>query len=186
MTTRARPTAEESATKSNADIIKKAFAQKGTLSHKFNMPVGDWSNDGHGKTVTFVFGCNKPLAAVVEAFNNAAKKLPSVIKPTAIFEDYQDHSLTEEAYFAMFDAGYDMLAGFNEPEERARRIAELHDETWDTILEYPQVEKKEFASYILWFCQQADPELVFSEEITESLFGYSGIRENVGYGLCGD
>lgn len=186
MTERTRPTAEESAKKDNPDTVKKDFVDKGSLNYKFNMPIGDWSDDGHGKTETFVFGCNKPLTAVVEAFNKAAKKLPLETHPTEIFHDYEDHSLEAESYFSIFDAGYDMLAGFNEPEERARRLAELPDETWEVILEYPQVEKKELACYVLWFCQQGDPELIFSEETpAESLFGYGGLREHCGYGLFG-
>lgn len=186
MTTRIRPTAEESATKSNADAVKKAFAGPGVLSHKFSLPIGDWSDDGHGKTETFIFGCNKPMTAVVEAFNKAAKKFPSETHPTSIFSDYEDHSLSAEDYFAIFDVGYDLLAGFNEPEERARRVKELPTETWEEILEYPQVQQEELARYVLWFCKQGDSELVFSEETpTEALFGHSGIRDHCGYGLFG-
>ncbi len=185
MTARARPTAEESAEKANPKTVKKGFAEKGSLTYKFSMPLGDWSDDGHGKTETFTFGCNKPMSAVVEAFKKAAKKLANAIHPTVVFHDYEDSSLDAEAYFAMFDAGYDMLAAFNGADERARRLKDLPKETWETLLEYPQVEQKDLALYVLWFCQQADPTLVFSEETAESLFGYGGIREHCGYGLFG-
>lgn len=185
MTTRARPTAEESAEKDNTKTVKKAFAPKGDLKYMFNMNLGDWSDDGHGKTETRTYGCNKPFKAVVAAYEKACKLLPTEIHPDKIFEDYEDHSLTEETYFAIFDAGYDMLAGFNEPKERARRERELKDETWETILEYPQVDKEELGLYVIWFCQKADPKLVFSDEKVEDLFGYAGIRDNVGYGLFG-
>lgn len=182
---RTRPTAEESAKKASTKTVVKAFAKKGELDHRFTIPIGDWSGDGHGKTEDFVFGCNKPFKDVVAAYKKACKKMPAETFPTFIFEEYEDHSLTEDAYFAMFDAGYDMLAGFNEAKERARREKEIKEETWETILEYPQVEMEELALYILWFCQQGDSKLVFSKESTEKLFGFGGITENVGYGLFG-
>ena len=180
---RTRPTAEESATKSSTETIKKAFAKTGDLPCRLTLNIGDWSDDGHGKTEEFVYGCNKPLKSVVAAYKKAAKALPAVIHPTAIFEDYEDHSLTAEAYFAMFDAGYDMLHSFNLASERKRREKELPDETWEDMLKYPQVDPKELSLYIIWFCQQGDPGLVFSEEASERFFGYGGITDGAGYGL---
>lgn len=183
MTTRTRPTAKESAAKYNSDKVQKSFAKEGTLGHSFTMTLGDWSDDGHGKTETFAFGCNKPFKAVLAAFKKAEKKLPVVAHPTKIFEEYEDRSLTEEAYFAIFDAGYDMLAGFNEAKERKRRELEIKDETWEDILNNPQVDREELALYTIWFCQQGDDSLEFSQAETEDLFGFSGVRDNVGYGL---
>jgi hypothetical protein len=183
MTSRARPTAEESATKASPKTVKKGFAERGSLNYRFSMPLGDWSGDGHGRTQAFVFGCNSPMAAVVAAFEGAVNKLPGVAHPTSIFSEYGNRSLDAEAYFAMFDAGYDMLAEFNEAKERARRVKELPRETWEVILDYPQVECEDLALYVLWFCQQGNPSLVFSEEDSDSLFGYGGIRDAVGYGL---
>lgn len=181
-TFRTRPTSEESATKANTETVKEAFAKSGTLPHRFTVNIGDWSDDGHGKTEEYVFGCNKPMKDVVSAFKKASKSLKLVI-PTTIFEDYEDRSLTAKAYFEIFDSGYDMLHGFNEPKERARREKELPDETWEDMLKYPQVDKEELALYILWFCQQGDSSLVFSQETADKLFGFSGIQDNAGYGL---
>ncbi len=113
---RPRPTAKESAERASTETVKKAFAKSGQLKYTFNMPIGDWSDDGHGKTETFVFGCNKPFNDVVDAFRKAARA-DQDISPTEIFHDYENHSLTEDAYFAIFDAGFDMLAGFNEAKE---------------------------------------------------------------------
>jgi len=183
MKTRTRPTSEESATKANTETVKGAFAKSGSLPHRFTVNLGDWSSDGHGKTKDFVFGCNKPMKDVAAAFKNACKKFPRETHPTAIFEDYEDRSLTPLAYFEILDSGYDMLHGFNEPVERARREKELPDETWEELLKYPQVDTEELALYILWFCQQGDSSLVFSKEATEKLFGYSGITDGAGYGL---
>lgn len=134
-------------------------------------------------TEDYVFGCNKPMTDVVAAFKKACKVLPKEAHPTAIFEDYEDRSLTPKAYFAIFDAGYDMLHGFNEPKERARREEDLPDETWADLLKCPQVDAEELAFYICWFCQQGDPSLVFSEENAKQLFGYAGIKDGAGYGL---
>jgi hypothetical protein len=180
---RTRPTAEESAEKDSKKTVKKAFAKSGEFRHLFNMNMGDWSGDGHGKTEARAYGCNKPFEKVVAAYKKACKKLDVDIHPDKIFEEYEDHSLTEETYFKIFDAGYDILAGFNEAKERARRERELKHETWEEILEYPQVDHEELGLYVIWFCQQGDPDLVFSDEKVEDLFGYSGIRDNVGYGL---
>lgn len=180
---RTRPTAEDSATKASTETVKKAFAEMGALPHRFTVNLGDWSHDGHGMTRDYVFGCNKPTKDVVDAFKKACKMLPKEAHPTAIFDDYEDRSLTPKAYFAIFDAGYDMLRGFNEPVERARRCKDLPDETWADMLKYPQVDAEELSLYILWFCQQGDPSLVFSPENAEQLFGYGGIRDGAGYGL---
>lgn len=38
-----------------------------TLTHEFTMPIGDWSDDGHGKCDYFIFKSNKPVEEVREA-----------------------------------------------------------------------------------------------------------------------
>lgn len=182
-TFRTRPTSEESAHKASTETVKEAFAKSGTLPHRFTVNIGDWSDDGHGKTEEYVFGCNKPMKAVVSAFKKACKKFPRETHPTSIFSDYEEHSLTPKAYFEIFDAGYDMLHGFNEPKERARREKDLPDESWEDMLRYPQVDKEELALYILWFCQQGDASLVFSKETADKLFGFFGMTDQAGYGL---
>jgi hypothetical protein len=182
---RTRPTAEESAQKESTKTVRKAFAPKGDLKFLFNMNMGDWSSDGHGKVETKTYACNTSFKGVVAAYKKACKKLDIDIHPDKIFEEYEDQSLVEKTYFKIFDAGYDILAGFNEAKERARREKEIPDETWETLLKYPQVDQEELGLYVLWFCQQGDPKLEFADEKVEDLFGYAGITENVGYGLFG-
>lgn len=179
---RTRPTSEESATKASYETVKKALTKTGE-EHLFNMNLGDWSDDGHGKTETKTYSCNKPFEKVVAAYAKARSMLDYTVHPDKVFEDCDDHSLTEEVYFAIYDAGYDMLAGFNEQKERDRREKELPEERWGDILDCSQVDKEELGLYVLWFCQQGDPELVFSDEKVGDLFGYAGITETVGYGL---
>lgn len=37
------------------------------LTHEFSMPIGDWSDDGHGQCEYYIFKSNKPIEAVREA-----------------------------------------------------------------------------------------------------------------------
>lgn len=182
MPNRTRPTPEESAQKASYKTVKEAFVLTHPHTYLLNLNLGDWSDDGHGKTDVRTLGCNMPFEKVVEAYQAACKKLPTDVHPTEIFSGYEETDLSEDVYFKVFDAGYDLLAGFNEAEERVRRERELK-ETWKDLLRHPQVDREEFGLYVLWFCQQGNPDLQFSDEKVQDLFGYYGIREHCGYGL---
>lgn len=50
-----------------------------TQRYKFQIPIGDWSNDGHGRCDYFMADAAKPFLEVCKAFANARKlwKLPN-------------------------------------------------------------------------------------------------------------
>lgn len=138
-----RPSVEQCSGKATQDTVKNSLS-KDPLRFEFNIPIGDWSGDGHGKFESFHISCNKPLKEVIKAFKNARKKLPNDTAPTSIFEGYEDYSLTSETYLSVFNAGYDLLSHFNTPTERKRRLKKIPSETWDDILKYPQIYTEDY------------------------------------------
>lgn len=175
---RGRPSVRECKGKASYRTVRKALSKK-LLPHVFKMTVGDWSDDGHGKTETFFVSSNKPFKNVISAY----RKAKVAVVPSSIFNDFEESSLSSEDYLRMFDDGYDMLVDFNEPKERARRAKQLPSETWQDILDCPQIEPVDLVYYIIWCCQRGDPKLKFSvDSDIKDLFGYYG-ASSVGYGL---
>lgn len=41
--------------------------------HKFKIPVGDWSDDGHGKCEEYIVSCNYPVEEVQQAYKDSCK-----------------------------------------------------------------------------------------------------------------
>lgn len=63
--------------------------------YKFKLPIGDWSDDGHGKTDDYIIESNKPLEHVREMYFQACEKLGYTLDghhkktPCAEYEDYE-------------------------------------------------------------------------------------------------
>lgn len=98
------------------------------------IPVGDWSNDGHGKCDYFHATAAKPFKKVCQAFK-AAKKLfkKEGFTPENICSGYQDNEVKKETITLLAKYGYKV----NSEKFYTREMAEL----------------------VVWFLNQGDPDL---------------------------
>ena len=78
------------------------------MKYKFKLPIGDWSNDGHGKCDWYIVQSNKPLEEVREAYFKACK-LSGIEFHEYLCSDYEDGciSLDQIEYFK--EIGIDVL-----------------------------------------------------------------------------
>lgn len=63
-----------------------------TEQYRFTIPIGDWSDDGHGKCEYFQFSSNLPVEEVREAYFVALEKHKD-ISPESFAYKYQDSEL---------------------------------------------------------------------------------------------
>lgn len=66
------------------------------MRHTFQLVLGDWSNDGHGRTQTVMLRADAPIEKVREAFFKAQTLLPEVLDPTTMCAEYQETEISEE------------------------------------------------------------------------------------------
>jgi hypothetical protein len=132
----------------------------------FQIPIGDWSNDGHGLCDYFTVVSNKTIEEFGEAYRAAQKKLPSSIHPTAFVDSYDNAEVPNSIYEQIKDTGFVFSPETEVPysTEDGRVISS----NW-------------MADYVCWFVQQGDPELTV--EIVPSLEVFHFDCRHVGYGL---
>ena len=73
--------------------------------YKFKLPIGDWSDDGHGKCTWYIIDSNKPFKDVEAAYEAAAKKLKNV-NPENICSDYEDNQIEESVWNELKTLGF--------------------------------------------------------------------------------
>lgn len=98
----------------------------------FSIPIGDWSDDGHGKTATFYATAAKPIEAVREAYFAVKAKLPDACCPESFCDEYEEPEMAPESRTALISKG-----------------CEVPDEIGVDAM----------ANIVVWFLNQGDPEL---------------------------
>jgi hypothetical protein len=64
------------------------------MAHIFNIPIGDWSGDGHSECVYFTIETNVSLETFREMYFQTKEN--TELSPEDICKEYQDSSLSEE------------------------------------------------------------------------------------------
>jgi hypothetical protein len=98
--------------------------------HAFRIPIGDWSDDGHGKVEWFDATATKPIEDVREAYFAAKKRLPEACCPENFCEAYGEPEMNSESREALKAAGYKV------PKE---------------------MDAEAMAKIVAWFINQGDP-----------------------------
>ena len=117
--------------------------------YKFKLPIGDWSNDGHGKADWYIIESNKPLQEVRELYFQACEKLGWTLdghdKKTPCSE-YEDNTFPKETLQELLDFG-----------------VKLDQNDIDYIFEQEYTDGSElFLKIILEFIKTQDSELVLN------------------------
>jgi hypothetical protein len=100
--------------------------------YAFRIPVGDWSDDGHGKVQWYDATAAKPIDAVREAYFAAKKRLPKACCPESFCDGYQEPEMAQASRDALKKAGVEV------PEEFCA---------------------DEMAAIVVWFLNQGDDAL---------------------------
>lgn len=104
-------------------------------TYSFLIPIGDWSDDGHGKCDYFQFSSNKPLKAVREAFFKATRD-DVALNPEGFCCDYEDGTVPDEIVEAAAARGFEIDPENFFAEDMADYVA------WYTTLGDPSLELK--------------------------------------------
>ena len=88
---------------------------KENMKFQFTLVVGDWSDDGHGKTANIAIKSNLSPAEVLCAYETGSKKLGFDLINT-VAEVYEDRAISREKWNAFVKLGFDCdLAKFDVP-----------------------------------------------------------------------
>ncbi len=141
-------------------------------THVFSIPIGDWSDDGHGKCEYFHASAAKPFKDVCKAFKAAKKKFKKDgdgFTPEELCSEYEDSHVPDDVVELLEERGFKI-----DPDDFGPR---------------------EFAELVVWYLNQGDPDLNaellpeekeppmlrnwdYRREVKEDLGGF-------GYGLFG-
>lgn len=139
------------------------------MQYKFQIPIGDWSGDGHGQCDVYYATSNKLIIDVREAYFAAKKKLPKKMCPENFCHDYEDGVIPDS-----------VIKLLKKYKCNLAKVAE--DEGFSS---------KEMAEYVVWFINQGNPDvnaiLMDEEDVpTLSFYGYDDKKRHIqfiGYGL---
>jgi len=144
--------------------------------YKFKIPIGDWSDDGHGKYEEYLIKSNKPVEVVRELYFQACDKigfsLDGSYKKTSLTPqaDYEDYTFSKETLQSLLDFG-----------------VKLDQDTIDYIREQESTDGTELlCDIILKFIQTQDEtlELERAEENECPMFqfyGFDNKQRHIGY-----
>lgn len=107
------------------------------------IPIGDWSNDGHGKCDWFIVSYNAEVDFTI-AFMRSAKDHPE-LRPDKFCDRYEDSVIPDAVLEACEAAGGNI--------EELFEIEEWHGER------YYHLDSERFAQYTLWFMNLSNPTL---------------------------
>lgn len=143
------------------------------LFHIITLSLGDWSDDGHGKTKTFNIKCNLSLKNLKKAYLVGAKKLKVDIV-NDIAADYEDAKIDDEQFEIFQSAGFIVDKSWfpyslNEPDDFY--LPKNDDQTFGLCVEI-------FAQLYLFTCKIGDPNLQY-----ELVKRNENIIDIGGYGL---
>lgn len=135
--------------------------------YEFRIPVGDWSDDGHGKVDWFNASAAKPIEDVREAWFKASAEHPD-LSPASFCEAYEDSNLPKEMWDKLQQAGCPAVL-----------------EDFDT---------ESMAAFVVWFLNLGDSSLdvrLLTDDEAIPMLPFYGRDskgrhiEGVGYGLLG-
>jgi hypothetical protein len=125
------------------------------MSFTFQIVIGDWSNDGHGRTKSFTFQANKLMKAVQSAYNKAKKILPKEISPEEFCNEYEDGQIPYDTWLKIVEHFPVTPGGITDPDRM-----DVYDNTKEETPRSPDPEW--LARYTAEFTMKGDPELIIT------------------------
>ena len=147
---------------------RKTSKRAQTKTYRFRIPIGDWSNDGHGKCDWFIVDSNKSLKTIREAYF-ASKKITGVITPEDICSDFEDSTILESD---------------------KERFAEQYPVTKKMIDDNEYISSRAMVEMIIEFVRKSDSSIVMKvDEKSDDMLPFYGYDQSgrhinfIGYGL---
>jgi hypothetical protein len=146
------------------------------MEYKFRIPIGDWSDDGHGKYKDYLIKSNKPLELVRELYFQACDKLGFSLdgsykeKKLTPASNYEDYSFKKDTLQALLDFGI-----------------KLSEEDIEYIKEQESTDGTElFCDIVLRFIETQDSELKLERIPDENFpmfqfYGFDEKKRHIGY-----
>lgn len=127
------------------------------MEYKFEICIGDWSGDGHGQNESFLFGSNKPIEEVREAYFLAKKDFKNLCPENFAYSDF----LSDEEIKIIISTGF---------------ILEEED----------SCSPEEMARYVAWFCMKGNQELELNYLPGDSFptlhfYSYDSKKRHIGF-----
>jgi hypothetical protein len=141
------------------------------MMYKFKLPIGDWSDDGHGKHEDYIIESNKPLQEIRELYFQACEKLGFTLDghhELTPCRDYEEYHFKDETIEALLNFGLN--------------ISEDEQEKWVK----DSIETQEFCDLVLKFIKTQDPELILTRIPSEDFpmfqfYGFDNQKRHIGY-----
>lgn len=109
---------------------------------RFKIPVGDWSNDGHGRCEWFIATADGTLADVRAAYEKGCQELPKEIRPSELFRNYEETTCSLDI---------------------AKKISDVSSikicEDYDDGSGYVYCNAEDFIVYVVWVMNKGNPML---------------------------
>ncbi len=122
--------------------------------YTINIVVGDWSDDGHGKTETFVFECSHSPEDVQTAHTKGITAEQHKVIDT-IAEEYEDQTLTEDHIRVLEEIGFD--------------VAHMEFRNADSEFDEPYITNDEFVNLYWHIVKRGNTEITHSHKIAASI-----------------
>lgn len=113
----------------------------------FTLPIGDWSDDGHGKCVEYLYAVNKTKEEIIKAYHDSSKLLNMTFDTNdwgddkiQLLCDYQDDKLPANVVKTLLENGFSFkyFDDFWE-DDIDRNIYVSHDEVPYLFFEFAKI-----------------------------------------------
>lgn len=113
----------------------------------FTLPVGDWSDDGHGKCVEYPYAVNKTKEEIIKAYHDSSKLLNMTFDTndwgdgkTQLLCDYQDDKIPANVVKKLLENGFSFKY-FDDfwADDIDRNIYVSHDEVPYLFFEFAKI-----------------------------------------------
>jgi hypothetical protein len=116
--------------------------------YKFELPIGDWSDDGHGKNKIYLIESNKPVEEIRELYFQACNKLGFTLDghgDKVPCSEYKDCEFKKETFQELIDFGI-----------------VISEDLKEGLLEDDSLDSLEFCEIVLALIKTQDPELILN------------------------
>lgn len=125
-----------------------------TKTHIITLEVGDWSNDGHGRSEKFAFGVNADCSVVRKAYKQGKEIVG--IDIAELCKEYDDCVIPADIMQKLFDAGF-TIDGWEDIDYEDVKINDYWCE--------PEV----FCDIYIFICHKGNPELLFKPNFNDNI-----------------